>query len=266
MDDNRMRDGSKGSSDHVTVMPWCSEADSRTVDQGPVVAVRGAATILQKIVVPAFVHTIAIVMSAAMLSLLSSPLHAGTFVTWDASDPTRSTASADGVNVSVTYDPAPPGNPFLTAGNLSGSDFDPPGASNQSFIDIEQNIGMTWTFDQPVEDLLLYLVFWRGSSGSAGGPPDGNYTFDQTPTIQSGLAGGTISGNSLVVTSSQFFYSGILSFPGQLTSLSLLTPATGNSGGNGYTMSFTAVPEPATTAILLSAGGVFALWRCRRRR
>ena len=267
MTDRRMRDGSKGSSDHVTVMPWCSEADSRTVDQGPVVAVRGAATILQKIVVPAFVHTIAIVMNAAMLSLLSSPLHAGTFVTWDASDPTRSTASADGVNVSVTYDPAPPGNPFLTAGNLSGSDFDPPGASNQSFIDIEQNIGMTWTFDQPVEDLLLYLVFWRGSSGSAGGPPDGNYTFDQTPTIQSGLADGTISGNSLVVTSSQFFYSGILSFPGQLTSLSLLTPATGSGAGNGYTMSFTAaVPEPATTAILLSAGGVFALWRCRRRR
>jgi hypothetical protein len=191
-------------------------------------------------------------------------------VTWDAStDPKGITASADGVNVSVTYNPATftQKAPSQSVINMSGSNYNPPGSASQSFIDVQQDIGMTWTFDQPVEDLLLYLVFWRGSSGSAGGPPDGNYTFDQTPTIQSGLADGTISGNSLVVTSSQFFYSGILSFPGQLTSLSLLTPATGSGAGNGYTMSFTAaVPEPATTAILLSAGGVFALWRCRRRR
>jgi len=209
MDDNsRMRDSRQNASGWVRGMPRRAEADSHAVDQGPVVAVRGAASLLRELGFPAFVRTIAIVMSAAMLSLLSSPLHAGTFVTWDASDPTRSTASADGVNVSVAYAPAPPNNPDLTAGNMSGSNFDPPGASNQSFIDIEQNIGMTWSFDQPVEDLLLYLVFWRGSSGSAGGPPDGNYTFDQTPTIQSGLADGTISGNSLVVTSNQFFYSG----------------------------------------------------------
>ncbi len=270
MTDRRMRDGSKGSSDHVTVMPRRAKADSRAVDQGPVVAVRGATTILREIVFPAFVHTMAILMSIAMLSVLSSPLHAGTFVTWDAStDPKGIAASADGVNVSVTYNPATFNQkaPSQSVINMSGSNYNPPGSASQSFIDVQQDIGMTWTFDQPVEDLLLYLVFWRGGGSSLGGPPDNNYTFDQTPTIQSGLAGGTINGNSFVVTSNESFYSGILSFPGQLTSLSLLTPLTGNSGGQGYTMSFNAaVPEPATTAILLSAGGVFALWRCRRRR
>jgi hypothetical protein len=210
----------------------------------------------------------AIAFGCLVTSVLSSPLHAGTFVTWDAStDPKGITASADGVNVSVTYNPATFSQkaPSQSVINMSGSNYNPPGSASQSYIDVQQDIGMTWTFDQPVEDLLLYLVFWRGGGSSLGGPPDNNYTFDQTPTIQSGLAGGTINGNSFVAPGN-VFYSGILSFPGQLTSLSLLTPATGNSGGNGYTMSFTAVPEPATAAIVVGAGGLFAMMRCRRRR
>jgi len=110
--------------------------------------------------------------------------------------------------------------------------------------------------------------FWRGSSISSGGPPNGLYTFDQTPTIQSGLADATISGNSLVVTSSTTFYSGILSFPGQLTSLSLLTPQTGNSAVNGYTMSCNAaVPEPSTLGLLAcGALGIGGVWSCGRNR
>ena len=169
------------------------------------------------------------------------------------------------MNVTASYGIAPN---TLGALNMSGPDSNPPGASNQQYVDVNQDTSIAWAFDQPAKDLLLYVNFWRGAGGSLGGPPNGLYTFDQPPTIQSGLADATISGNSLVVTSNTSFYSGILSFPGQLTSLSLLTPATGSGAGNGYTMSFTAVPKPSTLGLLAcgAVGGFAVARRTRRRR
>ena len=209
----------------------------------------------------------AVLVAATLVSsLLSANLLANTFVFWDVTTGATE-GTADGVTVTAAYG-VPINN--TSSGNMSGSDFDPPGSSSQQYVDVDQDSSIAWTFDQPVEDLLLYLYFWRGAGASAGGPPNGLYTFDQAPAIQSGLADATISGNSLIVTSSNVFYSGILSFPGPLTSLSLLTPQTGGSGGNGYTMSFSAVPEPSAIALLASTacGAAFVARKnlSRRRR
>jgi hypothetical protein len=206
-------------------------------------------------------RTAAFVFSLVFSGMMAGSLHAGTFVFWNPQDPTKGTT--DGVNVSVAYTRD---TPSITATNMSGAAFNPPGAANQSSISIDSDAGITWTFDQPVKDVLLYLGFWRGSSSTAKGPPDGLYTFDQTPTIQSGLGtDGSISGNSFVVTSSQSFYSGILSFPGQLTSLQLLAPASQGGFPQNYTLSFNAVPEPASWMLLLGAAGAAGLWKFRRR-
>jgi hypothetical protein len=205
--------------------------------------------------------TAAFVFSLVFSGLMAGSLHAGTFVTWTPAQVTSS-GTADGVNVTVAYSPAQT-SVGLGTDDMSGTDFDPPGSSNQVTVSVASDIGMTWNFDQPVEDLLLYIA-WRGTA--AGGPSDGLYTFDQTPTIQSGLTGGSISGNSFVV-SNAFFYNGILSFPGPLTSLTLSAPAvTGFTGPNPFTMSFNAaMPEPAFWVLLLGAAGAAGLWRCRRR-
>jgi hypothetical protein len=203
-------------------------------------------------------RTAAFVFSLVFSGLMAGSLHAGTFVAWNP-DQVTSSGTADGVNVTIAYSPEPT-SVGLTANDMSGADFDPPGSSNQTTVDVPANIGMTWNFDQPVEDLLLYIV-WRGTG--TGGPSDGLYTFDQTPTIESGLTGGSISGNSFVV-SNAFFYNGILSFPGPLTSLTLSAPAA-SGNRNPYTMSFSAVPEPASWMLLLGAAATAGLWRCRRR-
>jgi hypothetical protein len=205
-------------------------------------------------------RTAAFVFSLVFSSLMAGSLHAGTFVVWNPAQ-NASTGVADGVTVSVAYSPEPT-SVGLVGIDMSGTDFDPPGSPSQSTVNVAPNIEMAWTFDQPVEDLLLYIV-WRGSSNL--GPSDGLYTFDQTPTIQSGLTGGSISGNSFVVTNASNFFSGILSFPGPLTSLTLSAPDAPGFGANPYTMSFSAVPEPASAALLLGAAGTVGLWRCRRR-
>ena len=205
-------------------------------------------------------RTAAFVFSLVFSSLMAGSLHAGTFVTWNPAQVTSS-GTADGVNVTIAYSPEPT-SVGVASTNMSGTDFDPPGSSTQVTVNVAPDIGMTWNFDQPVEDLLLYIE-WLGPT--VGGPSDGLYTFDQTPTIQSGLTGGSISGNSFVVTNASNFFSGILSFPGQLTSLTLSAPDAPGFSTNPYTMSFSAVPEPASWMLLLGAAGAAGLWRCRRR-
>jgi len=208
-------------------------------------------------------RTAAFVFSLVFSSLMAGSLHAGTFVTWDDSVPGIIEGTADGVNVSVAFSPDPPEAPTIGSTNMTGSDYDPPGGSNQSYVAVDSDIGITWTFDQPVEDLLLYLNFWRGSQKN--GPPDNLYTFDQPPSIKSGLADGSVSGNSFIASSVEWNM-GILSFPGPLTSLSLLTPGSATLvAEQRHTMSFNAVPEPASAALLLGAAGTVGLWRCRRR-
>lgn len=204
-------------------------------------------------------RTAAFVFSLVFSGMMDSSLRAATFVAWDPA-PVTSSGTADGVTVTIEYSPAQT-SVNLTSIDMSGTNFDPPGSSVQTTVNVAPDIGMTWNFDQPVEDLLLYIE-WRGTGNL--GPSDGLYTFDQTPTIQSGLTGGSISGNSLVVTNASNFFSGILSFPGELTSLTLEAPDALGFGKNPYTMSLSAVPEPSSAGLVVAAGCLATILRRRR--
>lgn len=121
----------------------------------------------------------------------------------------------------------------------------------------------TVTFDDPIADLLLYAVFWRGIAGGSTSPI--TYTFDQSFTVLSGLGGAVVSSNMLSVPNTGF-HNGILHFLGPVTSLSLQTNSDGLSA---QAVTFAAeageaVPEPG--AIGLLGLGVFGLWATVRRR
>lgn len=184
---------------------------------------------------------------------------AATFVTWA----TPISGSANSVTVSVNYTT---GSPSLGNFDLSGADYSPAGGATQQIVNYNMDAGITWTFSSAVTNLDLYLTFWRGAGSF--GPSDSTYLFSAAPTIQSGLSGGSISGNSFVGSSSGY-YNGILRFSGPLTSLTLTAPNVGGSSGQAYTLAFdvasSAVPDGASTFGLLGAA-VGALGLATRRR
>jgi hypothetical protein len=198
----------------------------------------------------------------AALALMAgvSTASAATFVTW--TSPTAGSANGITVTASYTYVGNPPS---LSSFDLSGANYSPAGGASQQMVDYHAQSGITWSFSSAVTNLDLYLKFWRSSTSS--GPSDSNYVFSTAPTIQSGLSGASISGNTLTVSSG--FSDGILRFSGPLTSLTLSPPASGG-GSQVYTLAFgggsASVSDGAPTFALLGAAIGTLGWATRRRR
>lgn len=119
---------------------------------------------------------------------------------------------------------------------------------------IQYAVGDDWTasFASPIQDPLLYLVAWRGS---AGGPNPVEYAFNHPFTILSGVADGTVNGNTLSVPGSDF-HSGILQFTGAVTTLSVSSNSTVTNALQHLTFAYdftpqsTLIPEPASLSLL----------------
>lgn len=191
-----------------------------------------------------------ILLAALLVSLACSrgDLTAADFVDW--SSATAGTVNAVSVSASYTNTTSL----ALSSDDYSGPEYDPAGSASQEEVQFLNRAGITWTFGSPVTDVGLYLKFWRGSN--AAGPTDNTYTFSAAPTIKSGLANASVSGNSFLTVNTTDFYSGILMFPGPLTTLTLNVPNV-NPTSNGlvlYTIAAN-VPEPSTYAL----GGIGAL-------
>ena len=202
----------------------------------------------------------------AALALMAgvSTASAATFVTW--TSPTAGSANGITVTASYTYVGNPPS---LSSFDLSGANYSPAGGASQQMVDYHAQSGITWSFSSAVTNLDLYLGFWRSSAPLTGGPTDNRYVFSTAPTIQSGLSGGSISGNGFVGPSTGF-YSGILRFSGPLTSLTLNAPLNASGGYQVYTLAFdggsASVPDGASTFALLGAAIGTLGWATRRRR
>ena len=166
------------------------------------------------------------IISAVLLATIgwTSPAKAGLAipVIWDEIAVTEGQLGFSTVNMlDVT-------SPSFFIGDLSGPDFAAaPLSPNQVTVSYDTLSDWTTTFDPPVGNLLLYVVFWRGV---AGGPDPVTYQFDQPFTVLSGLGGTSVSnGNTLLSVPGSIFASGIVQFAGPVSSLSVQTNSDSSS-------------------------------------
>lgn len=108
--------------------------------------------------------------------------------------------------------------------DLSTTNYVPPGGSAQACHDYSVGRSITFSFASPLNNLDLYLSNFRGP-GSYG---VASYDLTVTGTagtwsIQSGLPGASLTGNTL--TAANNFNSGVLHYSGQVTAVTI-TPST----------------------------------------
>jgi hypothetical protein len=177
---------------------------------------------------------------------------ASTFASWTSSD----AGSLDGVGFTVTGLSAADNGPDVQTLDLSGSDWNDAGNQQGRVFNQNTAASFTITFDSAVSNLELHLYYFRGLW-------DGydSYAFSEAFSITAGLGGVSVSGNTF--DSPAFFASGILSFAGPVTSLTITGTGTAIGGDAGFTMAQGA-GSPAVPGI----GGVAALAAvgCGRRR
>jgi VCBS repeat-containing protein len=151
---------------------------------------------------------------ALLLVIALVPAYAAPTAT-DWTTPTTGTMNGVTVTLSQTL-----GSPHISTDDLSGASFAaaPLSASTETII---YSTGSDWTatFSQPVSNLALYAVLWRG--GNAQVSPV-TYTFSEPFTILSGLDAATVSENTITLPDSGF-HDGIILFTGPISSLSVDT-------------------------------------------
>jgi hypothetical protein len=205
----------------------------------------------------------ALLMAGAIFATPSSANAASTFASWTSSD----AGSLDGVGFTVTGLSAAAYQPDIQAMDMSGAEWNSSGSQQGRIFPQTSSVdtSFTITFDSAVSNLEFYLYYFRGGNGYG----YDSYTFSESFSVTSGLTSFgpvTVTG-STIDTSGAIFASGILSFNGPVTSLTInanFTTGFGTAGGDaGFTMAQNG-GAPAVPGI----GGVAALAAigCGRRR
>ena len=153
-----------------------------------------------------------------VISVWTSAAYAGVAipVVWDENAVTEGQLGNSTVNMLNVSDAG------LATLDLSEPDFAAaPLSPNQVVFDYGTLTDWTAAFSPPVENLLLYVKFWRGVAGDV---DPVTYQFDRPFTVLSGLGGVTVSnGNTMLSIPGSIFADGILQFAGPVSSLSVQT-------------------------------------------
>ena len=123
-------------------------------------------------------------------------------------------------------------------------------AGSRSCLEYMTDNQITINFESAVSNLSIYLYYWRGVD--AGGPS--SYTLSESFTTAPHFSGNT-SGNDVT---GRMLNSGILSFSGPVTTLTILHGEIGSGGFQGFTLAQTsdsqAVPGIGGLAALAGVG------------
>ena len=195
----------------------------------------------------------------------SAPVSAGvslpTFATFSILD--GNSGSLNGVNFTMSGVSTPGFGGEIQSLSMSGADWNYIGTQQGRVYNQNTASSFTITFDTAVTGLQFYLYYFRGVVSGAGGYD--SYTFSESFTITGGLSNTSRSGDTLD-TSAAVFASGVVSFTGPVTSLTITTTGTATGGDAGFTMAQSAAP-PAVPGLagLGTLAGVSLAGRRRRR-
>lgn len=171
--------------------------------------------------------------------------------------PNSFSARLGGVKVKITN--AATANIFTTDLTTSDYAFAPITASTPT-VSYSANSKLKIEFELPVTGLLFYPVYFRGIAADAPIPTVA-YAFPQPFTIESGLSDASRVGGTLLVGTSTY-YSGIIRFPGTLSSLDLDTNAGADSAQALFLAVDDAAPKVSAAAkVRVKAGAKTALLR-----
>lgn len=194
------------------------------------------------------------VVVAGLLGVLATPGGVGAveprqvaFAVWGEPGKLTVPGDLDGVGVTIEVSETLDG---VEAADLSGAEFDPPGAVDTPAVVFSANSAVTITFGAPVENLLIYTnslrraTYTLTASGGSG-----------TWSVQSGLGNLTLGGpggNVLTPPADPTtgFTDGVLRYSGTLTELVINSSEEGslNFSVMGYTLAVLGPEPPPTTS------------------
>jgi hypothetical protein len=203
---------------------------------------------------PVRLGLVGVVVVAGLLGAMAAPGGVGAvepgqvaFAVWG--EPGKLTVPGDLDGVGVTLEVSETLDGVGTA-ELSGAEFDPPGAADTPVVEFSANSQVTITFDAPVENLLLYTDSLRRATytlTASGG--SGSWS------VQSGLENLTLGGPGGNVLSppadlATDFTDGVLRYSGTLTELVINSSEEGslNFSAMGYTLAVLGPEPPPTTS------------------
>ena len=211
--------------------------------------------------------------TAAVAIAIAGTAGASTLTFADFDDPLGS-GTLGGVGFTITATgPSGTGLDTITSKNYNGAAWGSLGSSVQNLETIQYSgQTVTITFDQPVNDLELWLYSWR--AGGNGSTPYGGadrYLFSQDFALGANFSNGTKSATATLSTPTGWWSDGILSFSGPVTSISWtsyddfgsIDPVDGQGFTFTGTVSASAVPGAGLAG--LATVGLAGVARRRRR-
>lgn len=196
---------------------------------------------------------------AATLLVVAAPASASpTFATYSGSN----TGSLAGIGFTMSGLSGAGFGGDIQALGMSGPDWNSVGSQQGRIYDGNSVTTFTVTFAAPVSGLQMYLYYLRG--GTSGGGGRNSYDFGQAFTITGGLASPITQSGTTLNTVSATFASGVITFTGPVTTLTVTaTGGPANGGDQGFTFAApAAVPGGAGLGAVAIAG--FAARRRRR--
>ena len=196
---------------------------------------------------------------AASLLVAAAPASASlTFATYSGSN----TGSLAGVGFTMSGLSNAGSGGDIQSLNMAGSDWNSVGSQQGRIYDGNGVTTFTVTFAAPVSGLQMYLYYFRG--GTVGGGGHNSYDFGQTFTITGGLSSPITQSGTTLTTSAVNFASGVITFTGPVSSLTVTAPGgPANGGDQGFTF---AAPAAVPGGAGLGAAALAGLAARRRRR